>query len=90
VTDAVALTAVAPGARVTVAGFGAGIAVLQLEQLMSYGLVEGRTVEVLEQRPVTVLLLDQTELALEDAVAAAIRVRPDALSAGNGRPAPRW
>lgn len=63
-----------PGTGVALVRFGGGIAVSQVEQLISYGLVEGRVIEVLRQRPVTVILIDHTELALEPAVAAAIRV----------------
>ena len=63
------------GARVAVAGFGPGISAVQLEQLMSYGLVEGRTIEVLAQRPVTVVQVEHTELALEAGVAQAILAR---------------
>lgn len=75
VSDEVPLTAAAPGSRVVVVRFGPGIAAQQLESLMSYGLDEGRTIEVLRQRPLTVVLVDHTELALEDAVAQAVRVR---------------
>lgn len=68
------LAEAAPGTGVVLVRFGGGISVSQVEQLIFYGLVEGRVIEVLRQRPVTVILIDHTELALEPAVAAAIRV----------------
>ncbi len=74
-TEEILLRDAPVGARVTVAGFGREISAIQLEQLMSYGLVEGHVVDVLAQRPVTVVLVEHTELALESAVAAAVRVR---------------
>jgi Fe2+ transport system protein FeoA len=76
-----ALTAAELGTAVVVTGFGSGIQPSQLEQLFSYGLVEGRVIAVLRQRPVTVVLIDHTELALEPAIAAAIRVRAQTDSA---------
>jgi Fe2+ transport system protein FeoA len=75
VTAATSLRNAPVGARVAVAGFGEGIPAVQLEQLMSYGVVEGRTIEVLAQRPVTVVLVEHTELALEAMVAQAILAR---------------
>jgi len=75
VTAEAPLSDAPPGARVTVAGFGKAIPAVQLEQLMSYGLVEGRTIEVLAQRPVTVVLVGHTELALETPVSRAIFAR---------------
>ena len=74
VSSDVPLTGAAPGAKVVVTRFVPGITARQLEQLTSYGLEEGRTIQVLRQRPVTVLLIDYTELALEDEVARAIHV----------------
>jgi Fe2+ transport system protein FeoA len=74
VTGDFPLTVAAPGTNVVVARFVPGITAQQLEQLMSYGLEEGRTIHVLRQQPVTVLLIDHTELALEDEVARAIHV----------------
>jgi Fe2+ transport system protein FeoA len=68
------LTEAVPGTGVVLARLGSGIPVSQLEQLVSYGLFEGRVIEVLRQRPVTVILVDHTELALEPAIAAAIWV----------------
>jgi len=75
VTVDIALSDAPAGARMKVVGFGTEIPAVQLEQLMSYGLVEGRTVRVLAQRPATVVLIEHTELALEASVARAIRSR---------------
>ena len=74
------LTAAEPGTAVVVTRFGSGIQPSQIEQLFSYGLVEGRVIGVLRQRPVTVVLIDHTELALEPAIAAAIGVQPQTAS----------
>jgi Fe2+ transport system protein FeoA len=76
VTDDAPLTAAALGAQVVVARFADGISTHHLEQLMSYGLAEGRTIAVLRHRPMTVVLVDHTELALEHGIAACVRVVP--------------
>ena len=44
------------------------------EQLMAYGLAPGRCVQVLQHSPATILRIDHTELAIEDAVAKRILV----------------
>lgn len=43
-------------------------------RLQAYGLAPGRTVRVLQQVPVTVVQAEHTELALEDQLAAQVRV----------------
>lgn len=47
------------------------------ERLLKYGLAPGRQVIVLQQRPVTILQIDHTELALECDLARAIQVEID-------------
>jgi ribosome biogenesis GTPase A len=47
---------------------------LQREQLTAYGLTESRPLKVLQQRPMTVILADEVELALEHGVARYIWV----------------
>jgi Fe2+ transport system protein FeoA len=44
------------------------------EQLMAYGLSPGRCVQVVQHNPATILRIDHTELAIEDAVAKRILV----------------
>jgi hypothetical protein len=50
---------------------------IQREQLTAYGLAESRPLKVLQQRPMTVILADEVELALEHAVARYIWVEKD-------------
>jgi len=66
------------GQQVRLAGFGDEIDPLQIEQLTAYGLAESRPLKVLQQRPMTVILADEVELALEHAVARDIWVEKDA------------
>jgi Fe2+ transport system protein FeoA len=46
----------------------------KLEQLQAYGLAIGRKVKVLQQEPLTVVLADHTELALEAPIAKEVNV----------------
>lgn len=68
------LTFIQPGEDVCLAAFGGEINQLQREQLIAYGLAESRPIRVLQQRPMTVILADEVELALEHAVARHIWV----------------
>lgn len=67
------LDEVAPGLEVRVRGYGE-LPPRKLEQLQAYGLVVGRQVKVLQQEPLTVVLADHTELALESPIAKEINV----------------
>ena len=71
------LAFIPPGQEVRLAGFGDEIDPLQREQLTAYGLAESRPLKVLQQRPMTVILADEVELALEHAVARHIWVEKD-------------
>jgi len=68
------LAFIAPGSEVRLAGLGDEIDPLQREQLTAYGLAETQSLKVLQQKPMTVILADQVELALEHAVARHIWV----------------
>ncbi|MDR1994734.1 FeoA family protein [Azonexus sp.] len=68
------LAFIAPGTEVCLAGLGEEIDALQREQLTAYGLAEGRPLRVLQQKPMTVILADEVELALEHSVARYIWV----------------
>jgi len=68
------LAFIAPGAEVRLAGLGDEIDALQREQLTAYGLAENRPLRVLQQKPMTVILADEVELALEHCVARHIWV----------------
>ncbi len=65
------------GTTVRLAAFGDEIDPLQREQLTAYGLAESRPMKVLQQRPMTVILAEEVELALEHAVARYIWVEKD-------------
>lgn len=68
------LAFISPGQEVRLAELGLEIDALQREQLIAYGLAESRPIKVLQQRPMTVILADEVELALEHAVARYIWV----------------
>lgn len=62
------------GSQVRVTGFRRGLAADRQSQLQSYGLAPGRLVQVLQHSPVTVLQIEQFELALERDMAALVEV----------------
>lgn len=68
------LAFIPPGSEVRLALLGDGIDPLQREQLTAYGLTEHRPLRVLQQRPMTVILADEVELALEHSIARHIWV----------------
>lgn len=70
----VPLSVLAPGQGARLAEIGTGVDLSQREQLAAYGLVAGCSLTVLQQRPMTVILADELELALESAVAREIWV----------------
>jgi len=72
------LAFIPPGTEVRLAALGDEIDALQREQLTAYGLAENRPLRVLQQRPMTVILAEEVELALEHAVARYIWVEKDA------------
>jgi hypothetical protein len=72
----VPLAFVAIGSVVVLAELGNAIDGVQREQLTSYGLTPNRLISVLQQRPMTVILADEVELALEHSVARQIWVEP--------------
>jgi len=68
------LAFIPPGSEVRLATLGAEIDPLQREQLTAYGLAENRPIRVLQQKPMTVILAEEVELALEHSVARHIWV----------------
>jgi Fe2+ transport system protein FeoA len=62
-----------PGSEVIIRGFE-GLPVAQKCFLQSYGLLPGRCVRVVAQRPVTIVQIEETELAFESQVAKTILV----------------
>ncbi len=67
-----------PGESAQVASFADGLTHEQITQLRAYGLDVGRRVRIVQHRPVTVLGVDHTEVALDSDVAAGILVRASA------------
>lgn len=65
----VPLAFIRPDTEVRLALIGEDVDPVQREQLVAYGIAEGRLLRVLQQRPMTVVLTDEVELALEDLVA---------------------
>lgn len=63
-----------PGARAHVDTLGNEIDPTQREQIIAYGLSPGRALTVLQQHPMTLIMIDEVELALEDSVARHIWV----------------
>jgi hypothetical protein len=72
--ERIRLTGTPIGQRVLLAEFGEEIDPLQREQLLAYGLSAPQAVTVLQQNPMTVVLCEHMELALEHAVAQHIWV----------------
>lgn len=62
------------GTEVLLAAMGDEIDAHQREQLTAYGLAPNRPLKVLQQRPMTVILADEVELAVEHVVARHIWV----------------
>lgn len=62
------------GATVRLAGYTTGMPAERLAQLLAYGLTPGSLVQVVQQRPVTVVRCEHTELALEAGLAREVQV----------------
>lgn len=67
------LASLAPGRKARLAEVGA-VDTAQREQLAAYGLVAGCRLAVLQQKPMTVVLAEELELALEPDVAREVWV----------------
>ena len=68
-TARVPLAFLLPGARARVDALDDAIDPTQREQLIAYGLAPSRPLVVLQQHPMTLVMIDEVELALEDSVA---------------------
>ena len=73
--DSRTLDAVPAGATVVLLAVDDALPADFREQLAAYGFVPGRTLTVSAQRPMTVVVCDHVELALERSVARALVVR---------------
>ena len=67
------LAGVQPGREVQITGYG-DLNGSQRQHLQGYGLLPGRRVKVLSQHPVTIVQVEQTELAFERNVASRVLV----------------
>jgi hypothetical protein len=74
--DVVPLADIEPGRRVELVSFGAALDRSFCDQLLAYGVQPRHAIDVLQQQPMTVIVCDHVELALETAVARLIDVRP--------------
>lgn len=72
------LTEVPARSHVNIAGFTSDAARDLRERLLAYGLIPGQDIRVLAQKPVTVLRIEHTELALEKVLAACVMVKTQA------------
>lgn len=75
------LAIIASGSEVSLAEFDAALDPLQREQLLAYGLTLGCRLRILQQRPMTLILADEIELALEHGVARHLWVEQQRSSA---------
>ena len=75
------LDTVPPGHTVLLAQIDEALASDFREQLAAYGFVPGRALEVLAQQPMTVVVCDHVELAVETAIARSLVVREAATAA---------
>jgi Fe2+ transport system protein FeoA len=73
-TAELTLADVPAGGRARVAGFCRGIPADRLAHLQAYGLAPGYWVRVLQHRPVTIIQVEHTELALETELACEVLV----------------
>ena len=68
------LAEIIPGGEVKVIGFGSMLPGDRQAQLQSFGLIPGRVVRVVQHAPVTIIQVENTELALETEMAREIQV----------------
>ncbi len=68
------LRQVSPGKRVRVAGFSPRLSTERRAHLQAYGVIPGHWVQVTQHSPVTVVRIEQTEIALESGLASEILV----------------
>lgn len=75
IKDGLSLSDVPPGWRAKVVGFRDGISPARRAHLQAYGLIPDDWVWVVQHSPVTVIRIEQTELALENSLASEIEVQ---------------
>lgn len=65
---------ISPGETVRFAGFDATLDTALRDRLLAYGLAPERALDVVAQRPLTIVVCDHAEIALEQTVARSMRV----------------
>jgi Fe2+ transport system protein FeoA len=73
-SNATSLVDIPPGCRARVVGFLVGLSDERKAHLQSYGLTPGTWVRVVQHSPVTVIQVEQLELALEGDLARQVQV----------------
>jgi Fe2+ transport system protein FeoA len=68
------LFGVPPGVRAHVEGFLPQLPADQKARLQAYGLTPGQEVRVLQHNPVTIVVIEHLELALENEIARSVTV----------------
>ena len=71
----VPLSFLLPGARARVESIDDAVDAAQREQLIAYGLAANQPLVVLQQRPMTSVMIEEVELALEADIARHVWVR---------------
>ncbi len=69
------LADIAPGERVEFVGFDATLDAALRDRLIAYGVSASQPIDVVQQRPLTIVVCDHAELAVEAGVARAMIVR---------------
>lgn len=64
----------APGSVLQVLGFSSALSVQHRLRLQAFGLEPGRRLRIIQQRPVTIVLIDHLELAVEKVLAQRVLV----------------
>ena len=74
INEGITLADVPPGSQVELVGFSDNFPADRKAYLQSYGLVLNHQVQVVQQKPITIIRLDNIELALENGLAEGIMV----------------
>jgi len=71
----VPLSFLLPGAHARIDAIDDAIDATQREQLVAYGIAPNRPLVVLQQHPMSIVMVDEVELALEESVARHVWVK---------------
>ena len=73
--EGITLADISPGSQVELVDYDEGFPTDRKEHLQAFGLVRNNPIQVIQQTPVTIIRLDNIELALENDLARGIRVQ---------------